>query len=334
MYKVKRFSVIEDRIYSYRKRNKGGGRGGKGGGKGSTKGRSPKSSAPASTAPSTAPAGTTPQVGNTQPTNPTSTNPTTTSKPVNNPPANSTPGVDPNTKKQILDEAAGKGENAAKDAAENAGKKGEQAAKQSEGFLTRNAAKVENWYKGLSKTGKAGVIGAGLLGVGLAGYGAASAMNKKDRAYSYVNSNNMYNVRRFSMEDEARARREARRGLRLQDSHRGLGRSLLLGGPEGAYGAYISKGGVDEDYENGLSEAEIVNNAANRGAKWGAGIGGGFGLLGGTAKAAINPRNPRNAIAPITYGSYGAIGGGLGGYFGAKKNARTRLDKPRVKNYD
>ena len=148
--------------------------------------------------------------------------------------------------------------------------------------------------------------------------------------------------KQFSEGDEERA--EARKGKELQDSHRGLGRSLILGGPAGAAGAYMTKGKVDEDYAAGKSEKEIVSNASKRGALGGAGIGAGVALGSGLVNykknvAALTSLGADRTIAgkitkaaiPIGVAA-GAGLGALGGSLGAKKNARTRLRKDREAN--
>lgn len=87
------------------------------------------------------------------------------------------------------------------------------------------------------------------------------------------------------------------------NSHRGLGRSILLGGGimPGAIAGYVGKKAAEEADEQGLSDWEIKKAATNKGAKAG-------GLGSGLSGAAI---------------------GALGGYLGAEKNTRTRLKKRR-----
>lgn len=168
-----------------------------------------------------------------------------------------------------------------------------------------------------------------------------------------------YRSRYDDEEEERQARRQARKGYGLQDSHRGLGRSLVLGGLEGALGAYGTKDQVDEDYRKGLSEEDIISNAGrsgrNKGALiggvTGAAAGGGLGyLLGKSANMGgdeliemlngketaeskfLKNLSPKKAalLGAGVLGTGVALRGGLGGYFGAKKNARERLDLPRV----
>lgn len=123
-------------------------------------------------------------------------------------------------------------------------------------------------------------------------------------------------IKRFSSEEERAARKAKRKGIELEDSHRGLGRSLILGGgPGGAAGAYLTKSKAERDWEEGESEERIVKNAGNRGIKYGAGIGAGVGLLSGGVPGVVG----------------GATLGALGGYLGARKNAKTRLAKTRAK---
>lgn len=154
--------------------------------------------------------------------------------------------------------------------------------------------------------------------------------------------------KQFSEGDEERA--EARKGKKLENSHRGLGRSLILGGGlPGALGAYATKGKVDEDYSAGKSEEEIVSNAGKRGAKYGAAIGAGAGAVGGLANYALGAKaaNELKSIGAIDNTAAKAIKGGiiknaakgalisaalgtLGAHLGAKKNAKERLNKRTV----
>lgn len=146
----------------------------------------------------------------------------------------------------------------------------------------------------------------------------------------------MYKVKRFSYlgqfeyssEEERSKNKKNRSGKSLQDSHRGLGRSLLVGGIGGSLGSYMTKNDVDEDYENGYNEHEIINRAGKKGAKYGA-LGGG---LIGAASGALNPgftgkqKLALSAISGLGSAALGAVGGSLG----ARKNAKDRLDKPKL----
>lgn len=124
------------------------------------------------------------------------------------------------------------------------------------------------------------------------------------------------------------------RKLSEYDSHRGLGRSFLLGGPGGAAGAYLTKEEADKLAAEGKNDREIINRVADSGTKKGALIGAGLGAAAGAAGG----RLLGNAIGLKGYGAQkavtGAITGGawgaLGGRLGAKKNARVRLAKERA----
>lgn len=153
---------------------------------------------------------------------------------------------------------------------------------------------------------------------------------------------NEYKQAQFANSDEERA--EERKGRKLENSHRGLGRSLILGGGvPGAGGAYIAKKGMDKDWEEGKSEKEIVSNATKRGAASGAAIGAlGAGISGlalkknvirnltiGGATPSVAKKLANRNIASSIVGSaaIGALGAGLG----ARKNAKSRLEKTRAR---
>lgn len=117
------------------------------------------------------------------------------------------------------------------------------------------------------------------------------------------------------------------------DSHRGLGRSLLIGGPVGAIGAYTGKGAADKADREGKSDEDIVRAASKRGRLVGAGLGavaGAGAAAAGAGTELLKKANPKLAkSALITAGSLGALNGavlgGAAGHFGAKKNARERV---------
>ena len=136
-------------------------------------------------------------------------------------------------------------------------------------------------------------------------------------------------------------KKEKRIRLSEINSHRGLGRSLLLGGGivPGAIAGYVGKKAAEEADEQGLSDHEIKKAATKKGAKAGALIGGTVGLASGLSSAAAVSRAAKqlgikNSKAAALTGALGAglsaAGvGALGGYLGAEKNTRTRLKKRR-----
>lgn len=142
---------------------------------------------------------------------------------------------------------------------------------------------------------------------------------------------------RFYSDGEKKEKR-----IKLSDiqSHRGLGRALLLGGGivPGAFAGYAGKRAADEADEEGLSDVEIKKAATKRGAKVGAMLGGAtVGALGGLSGVALSHRIAKKlgTKARIGVGLASAVGSGLGGaavgalggYLGADKNTRTRLKK-------
>ena len=111
--------------------------------------------------------------------------------------------------------------------------------------------------------------------------------------------------------------------LRDIESHRGLGRSLIIGGLPGAIGGYVGKKSADLADEEGLEDYEIVRKASEAGGLSGAGIGA---SLAATSIALNGPKSGR-LVRAAGYGLVGGLGGGAGGYLGARKNTKTRLSK-------
>lgn len=135
------------------------------------------------------------------------------------------------------------------------------------------------------------------------------------------------------VEKENEKKKKSRIKLSDIESHRGLGRSYLLGHIPGAIGGYVSKGVADDADAEGLSDKEITKKASKAGALVGGGTGTALGLAGGLKSAEVLRRhgalNNKYAKAAWIAGSTIAsgAGGALGGYMGAKKNAKTRLNK-------
>lgn len=143
---------------------------------------------------------------------------------------------------------------------------------------------------------------------------------------------------RFYSDGESKKKR-----IKLSEinSHRGLGRSILLGGGimPGAIAGYVGKKAAEDADEQGLSDWEIKKAATNKGAKAGALLGGSLGLVTGLNSSAAVARATKElglkggtatALAGgLGAGLSGAAVGALGGYLGADKNTRTRLKKRR-----
>ena len=128
--------------------------------------------------------------------------------------------------------------------------------------------------------------------------------------------------RLFSTKDTTKSKS---RDISRVDSHRGLGRSLLLGGPGGAVGAYLTKDEATKLAKEGKSDEEIVNAVGKSGLKKGAAINAGLGALSGV----------QGGVKGALAGAGGAaISGGIGGLLGARKNAKTRLRKYRESKKD
>lgn len=139
---------------------------------------------------------------------------------------------------------------------------------------------------------------------------------------------------RFYSDGEKKEKR-----IKLSDieSHRGLGRSLLLGGFQGAVGGYAGKNEADKADEEGASDSEIIRRAGKKGLKIGAATGAGLGAISYLPYAAAASSHIGGAkgiatglgtLAGSTMLSAGA--GALGGHLGAKKNARTRTERRRL----
>lgn len=148
-------------------------------------------------------------------------------------------------------------------------------------------------------------------------------------------------VKRIKLYSEKEEKRVKRIKLSEINSHRGLGRSLLLGGGvvPGSVAGYVGKKAAEEADEQGLSDHEIKKAASTKGAKAGALLGGTVGVAGGLKNAALSQRIAKHlgvkrgagtALAgAVGAGLSGAAVGALGGYLGAEKNTRTRLKKRR-----
>lgn len=142
-----------------------------------------------------------------------------------------------------------------------------------------------------------------------------------------------YAQREFAEKEEKKKRK-----IKLSDidSHRGLGRSLILGGPHGAFGGFAGKKAAEVADEEGLSDVEIRKAAGKRGALVGAGLGA---LAAGTNVAIQNNMIKRmggklgtgyKVVVPLA----AAASGALGGYLGADKNTKTRLKKRKEMERD
>ena len=114
------------------------------------------------------------------------------------------------------------------------------------------------------------------------------------------------------------------------NSNRGLGRSMILGAViPGAVGGYAGKKAAEKADKEGKSDREIVEAASDRGMKVGAAVGGGLGLAHTLRSMAVAPKGyvGRNAVYGLGRSAIIAGAGALGGYLGAKKNTKRRLEK-------
>lgn len=139
---------------------------------------------------------------------------------------------------------------------------------------------------------------------------------------------------RFYSDGEKKEKR-----IKLSDikSHRGLGRSLLLGSLQGAVGGYAGKNEAEKADEEGASDSEIIRRAGKKGLKVGAATGAGIGALSylpcvvATSSHIGGAKGIAAGLGTLAGGTmFGAGAGALGGHLGAKKNARARTDRRRL----
>lgn len=121
----------------------------------------------------------------------------------------------------------------------------------------------------------------------------------------------MYKVKRFSK-------------LQYPNSHRGLGRSLALGGLISALSARSTKKDFDRDVNKGLDEHQIIKNSKRRGFK--------RGLLGGAVAGSIKGFLSAGPLGALIGAGVGGIIPALAARWGAGKNARSRIKKLKEEN--
>jgi hypothetical protein len=136
----------------------------------------------------------------------------------------------------------------------------------------------------------------------------------------------VYDDRMFS------EKKKSKNGVYLEDvnSHRGLGRSFLIGGLGGAIGGYAGKKAANKADAEGLSDKEILKRATKKGAKVGAittGLAGAVGSIPAALMYKAGGNKVAAAAVPIVNGGLAAGLGAVAGHFGAKKNTKTRLAK-------
>ena len=137
-------------------------------------------------------------------------------------------------------------------------------------------------------------------------------------------------------EDDEEKKDKKKKKVYLEDvnSHRGLGRSIILGaGPGGAIGGYVGKKAADKADKEGKSDREIKEIAGKSGAKYGAIAGAGIGLANATRRAALAGKGNVGRALLYGVGDTAVLSGfgALGGHLGAKKNTSRRLEKRAAK---
>lgn len=134
-------------------------------------------------------------------------------------------------------------------------------------------------------------------------------------------------IKFYSEEEEKKGRTK----LKDVKSHRGLGRSFLIGQTPAALGGYVGKKAADKADAEDKSDEEIKKAAIKKATKTGALIGG-LSAIGTTAitdpmlKKLGYTKLGRGAVAAGTIGSNVGLAA-LGARLGAKKNTKVRLDK-------
>lgn len=141
---------------------------------------------------------------------------------------------------------------------------------------------------------------------------------------------NLYSVLMTESEMRIFSDEEKRTKLKDYNSHRGLGRSLVLGlGAPGLVGGYVGKKHAEKLDEEGKTDAQIKSGATKRGAIVGAGTGAAIGAL--TNVLLANKFGGASVGSAVKSGLMTAALGALGGGLGARKNTKERLAK-RLEN--
>lgn len=126
---------------------------------------------------------------------------------------------------------------------------------------------------------------------------------------------------------EKKKKKKNKISLDKVDSHRGLGRSLLIGGVPGALGAYTGKSAANKADKEGKSDEEIVEAASKKGRKAGAILGGAAGTIYAAPQLIKVYGGKKGALGAAAAGALSAGFGAAAGHFGAKKNTKERLKK-------
>lgn len=137
-----------------------------------------------------------------------------------------------------------------------------------------------------------------------------------------VSETELVEEKEFSKKEEKKSEEKKNtRYVALEDvqSHRGLGRSLILSAPVGGVGAvggYIGKRAANKADSEGLSDKDIYKKSVTAARRSG-------GLLGAAVAA--------GATKTVAGTAVGAVIGAASASMGAKKNTRKRLEKRAFK---
>ena len=139
--------------------------------------------------------------------------------------------------------------------------------------------------------------------------------NNEEKSFCVNETELCYEEREFSKEEND----EDKVYLEDVNSNRGLGRSVILGGMPGAIGGYAGKKYAEKLDREGKSDKEIMRESTKRARHVGAGIAGVSSLAVGLGSKAGAKAVP-HAVAS-------AAMGGVAAHLGAKKNAKTRMER-------
>lgn len=188
------------------------------------------------------------------------------------------------------------------------------------GGLLGTAAGIANGHaiggaRGAAIGGAIGAIGGAATG-GLGGrWGAKKNVRERLRERELKDIRN-FREREATYSEEENSNKTS---LSKVKSHRGLGRSLLIGNG-GFVGGYASKKAANRADAMGKSDYEIEQAAKKTGTRVGAAAGAALGVAG-----ALMGKKTRNVKGVLSLGIGGSLASGVSGRLGAKKNVRTRL---------
>lgn len=184
--------------------------------------------------------------------------------------------------------------------------------------IAEQATRAKNFYNRQGKLGKAGII-AGTVAVPVAAI-ASGVAHKKRAARKKAEAE--------QVEYSEKTGAKKRKVYLADNSVRGYGRSYLVGGPLSMIGTYVGSKEATKAHKEGNSVDQIKGRASRKAAK----VSGAIGAAAGAASGALLSHSLgfKNSIAARA-GLMSGLGVGAlsaaGGYLGANKNTRSRLEK-------